>query len=110
MHTNSLDQQVSVSGQVSADDIAGFIAQGVEVLVCNRPDNEVDGQPSYAEIAAAAQAGGLAIVNIPFTGGQMQAEQAQAFAELVASGKRIHAYCRTGNRSTQLWAAAQQVL
>lgn len=108
MEINPLDQQVSVSGQMSVDDIASMIDLGVEVLVCNRPDNEAPDQPAFSIIQAAAQTAGLEFVNIPFAGGQMQPEQAAEFAELLKTGKRIHAYCRTGNRSTQLWTAATQ--
>jgi len=108
MDINVLDQQVSVSGQITPSDVVDFANQGVEVLVCNRPDNEAQGQPAYSEVAIAAQEAGLEVLNISFSGGQMQPEQANEFAELLASGKRIHAYCRTGNRSSQLWAAATQ--
>jgi uncharacterized protein (TIGR01244 family) len=107
MEVNQLDQQVSVSGQITIDDIALFIEHGVEVLVCNRPDNESEGQPAYSEIELAAKKQGLDIINIPFAGGQMQPEQAETFAEILASGKRIHAYCRTGNRSSQIWSVAK---
>ena len=103
-----LDKNVSVSGQVTPEDIAAYAEQGVEIIVCNRPDNEVSDQPSYDSIAAAALMAGLQVVNIPFAGGQMQPEQAVEFADLMESGKRIHAYCRTGNRSTQLWNTAKQ--
>jgi uncharacterized protein (TIGR01244 family) len=109
MEVNQLDQQVSVSGQITTDDIVLFLEEGVKVLVCNRPDNESEGQPAYSDIEAAAKKQGLEIINIPFSGGQMQPEQAEAFADLLASGKRIHAYCRTGNRSSQLWSAAKSL-
>ncbi len=108
MDINVLDQQVSVSGQITPSDVVEFANQGIEVLVCNRPDNEAEGQPAYQEVAIAAQAAGLNIVNIPFSGGQMQPEQVDEFAKLLAGGQRIHAYCRTGNRSSQIWAAATQ--
>lgn len=108
MEINTLDTQVTVSGQILKDDIALLVEQGVEIIVCNRPDNEVEGQPSYSDIEAAVQASGLQVVNIPFSGGQMQPEQAQEFSALLATGKRIHAYCRTGNRSSQIWAAAKE--
>lgn len=108
MEVNVLDQQLSVSGQITADDLVLLKEQGVELVVCNRPDNESEGQPLYSEIAAAAKLIDLNIVNIPFSGGQMQPEQAEEFAGLLATYSRIHAYCRTGNRSSQLWAAAKQ--
>ena len=104
-----LDQQVSVSGQITTAEIAALAAEGVEILVCNRPDNESADQTAYDIIAEAANKQGLQIVNIPFAGGQMQAEHISDFVDLLDTGKRIHAYCRTGNRSSQLWNAAKQV-
>lgn len=108
MEINPIDQQVSVSGQITTADIPSIVDLGVEVLVCNRPDYEVPDQPTFDDIQHAAQAAGLEVVNIPFAGGQMLPEQAVEFAELLKTGKRIHAYCRTGNRSTKIWQAAKQ--
>jgi protein tyrosine phosphatase (PTP) superfamily phosphohydrolase (DUF442 family) len=59
-------------------------------------------------IVDAAKKCGLQAVNIPFAGRQMQAEHISEFVDLLDSGKRIHTYCRTGNRSSQLWNAAKQ--
>ena len=104
-----LDDQVSVSGQITPEELSLLAADGVEIVVCNRPDNESPDQTDYDVIAKAAKKCGLQIVNIPFSGGQMQAEHINAFVDLLDSGQRIHAYCRTGNRSSQLWNVAKQV-
>lgn len=109
MEITTLDQQVSVSGQITVEDVAALKAMDVQLIVCNRPDKEAEDQPDFATIEAAAQAAGLDIMNIPFSGGAMLPEQAEAFAELLATGKRLHAYCRTGNRSSQIWTAAKHV-
>lgn len=103
-----LDEQVSVSGQITVDDVSQLAADGVAILVCNRPDNESADQTNYQAIAEAAQKAGVQIENIPFSGGQMQVEHINDFVTLLDTGKRIHAYCRTGNRSSQLWNAAKQ--
>ncbi len=106
MDITVLDRQVSVSGQITIEDVAMLVESGVDILVCNRPDNESEDQTPFNDIEAIARSKGIAMVNIAFSGGQMRPEQAEAFAELLSSGKRIHAYCRTGNRSTQIWKAA----
>jgi uncharacterized protein (TIGR01244 family) len=108
MEINILDAQVSVSGQMTTDDMSILKAQGVDLVVCNRPENESEDQTPFSDIAAAAKLNGIEIVNIPFSGGQMQPEQAEEFANLLAQYQRVHAYCRTGNRSSQLWAAAKK--
>lgn len=104
-----LDKQVSVSGQLTPDDLPALVAEGVEVLVCNRPDKESPDQTDFHVIAEAAKQHGLQVENIPFAGGQMQPEHVSAFVDLMDTGKRIHAYCRTGNRCSQLWNIAKQV-
>jgi uncharacterized protein (TIGR01244 family) len=105
-----MSENVSVSGQIVPEQIADIAASGVEVLVCNRPDFEEAGQPTFEEIEAAAQAQGLDIANIPFAGGQMTMEHVEAFAEILKTGKRVHAYCRTGNRCSHLWAASSKIV
>lgn len=105
-----LDQQTSVSGQMGVNDVDQLVELGVKVLVCNRPDNESEGQPAYDVIASAAESHGLEVVNIPFAGGQMTLAQVEEFAALLDQGKRLHAYCRTGNRCSQIWTAAKQSL
>ncbi len=108
MDIHMMNDNVSVSGQITPEQVADIAASGVEVLVCNRPDFEVADQPTYAAIEEAAKAQGLDVVNIPFSGGQMAVAHVEAFADILKTGKRIHAYCRTGHRSSQLWAAALQ--
>jgi len=110
MNINVVDQQVSVSGQITSEDVMCLVEQGVEIVVCNRPDNEEMNQPTFDSIQAAALKAGVEIVNIPFAGGGMLPGQPEELAVLLKTGKRIHAYCRTGNRSTQLCHAAAQLL
>ncbi len=109
MQIQQLDEQVSVSEQITTTDIPGLVEDGVVVLVCNRPDGEAFDQTPFAEIQAAALEQGLEVHNIPFPGDAMTSEHARQFAELMATGKRIHAYCRSGTRSGNLWASAKQL-
>lgn len=107
MKFHVLDEQVTVSEQISAADIKTLAAEGVQTLVCNRPDGEADGQASAAEIEAFAVAEGLKFVHIPFTGGNLNQHDIDAFAVVLAEGERLHAYCRTGNRCSIIWAKAR---
>jgi len=106
MNLTVLTKQVSVSDQIRAADIETLASQGVKVIVCNRPDGEAADQPTLMEISAIATEQRIEVINLPFAAGQMSAELVSDFAELLNSGERIHAYCRTGNRSTQLFKAA----
>ena len=107
MESKQLDTQVSVSAEPALEEMAALAQDGVEVIVCNRPEQEAEGQPSFAELEQAAKAEGMAFVAIPFSRGQMQPEHCKTFAELLNSGKKVHAFCRTGNRSCNLWAGAR---
>ena len=108
MNIKKVNEGFAVAEQLNVNDVADLAAQGVKSLICNRPDGEVAGQPSYAEIAAAAQQQGMSIRNVPIVSGQYGTADVQAFAEALAElPQPIVAYCRTGTRSINLWALVQ---
>jgi uncharacterized protein (TIGR01244 family) len=80
-------------------------AAGIRLIVNNRPDGEEPGQPSSAEIEAAARAAGLGYRHIPVAGG-LEVAQVEAMAEALEEGP-VLAFCRSGTRSTGLWALAR---
>lgn len=107
MDVRTITPNVSVSDQIMPDDIATIRAMGFKAIVGNRPDGETPDQPQWAEIVEAAEAAGLKTAFIPITPGQMTDEQALAFREAVTGfDKPVLAFCRTGTRSSQLWALA----
>ena len=71
-----LDRQASVRGQVLPQEVADLAAQGVTVLVNNRPDGEEPDQPRAHEIEDAAAAAGIAYHHIPIARGIGPAEGA----------------------------------
>ncbi|HEX8533234.1 MAG TPA: TIGR01244 family sulfur transferase [Allosphingosinicella sp.] len=102
-----IDEKTLVAGQVHAEDIAAAKAAGVTMIVNNRPDGEAAGQPPAAEIEAAARAAGLGYRHIPVASG-FSAGQVAAMAEaLEAAEGPVLAFCRSGTRSTFLWALAR---
>jgi len=90
--------------QLHPGDIAAAAAAGVIVIVNNRPDGEEPGQPAGAEIERAALAAGLRYRHIPVAGA-ITPGQVAAMAAATEEGKLL-AFCRTGTRSTLLWAMA----
>jgi uncharacterized protein (TIGR01244 family) len=108
MSFRQLDDRTFVAGQIGADDVAEAKALGVTTIVNNRPDGEEPGQPTSAEIEAAARAAGLDYRHIPIAGG-FSLDQVEAMAAALdeADGKSL-AYCRSGTRSTFLWALARK--
>lgn len=98
----------SVAGQLDAGDIAQAAADGYRTIVANRPDREEPGQPSLAELKAAAEAAGLRFLAIPFSGGPPPpGVVAETAALLEDAPGPVLAYCRTGARSIMAWAMAQ---
>ena len=107
MKLTELDNQVSVSDQIAPSEVAELSREGVEVVVCNRPDREADGQPSFSDVAAACERLNMEAHHIPFSGDAIEEGHVQSFLELLQSGRKIHAYCRSGARSSKLWAQAR---
>lgn len=97
-----------VTGQIEPGDIAAAKALGVTLIVNNRPDGEAPGQPKGEDIARAARAAGLAYVAIPVGAAGVGEAQLDAFdAALAGHSGAVLAFCRTGTRSTTVWALAQ---
>lgn len=103
-----LDDSISVSAQITPDQVAEAAATGVTMIVNNRPEGEEAGQPEGAQIAAAAEAAGIGYRAIPVTHAGFSANQLDEMnAALDAAGGPVLAYCRSGTRSTYLWALAR---
>ena len=105
-----LTADMAVAAQISPADCAVAAAQGFAVMICNRPDDEDAGQPSAAVMRVAAVAAGLRYVHIPVDAAGIGEAQISAMADELAAaelgGSRVLAYCRSGTRSTNLWALA----
>lgn len=107
----TLDDSISVAGQVTPADIAEAAAQGFTFVVNNRPDDEQPGQPAGAEIEAAARAAGLGYAAIPITHAGFSLPQVEAMrAALDAAPGKVLAFCRSGTRSTLVWALARATM
>ena len=103
-----LDDKVLASPQITLDDVAEAAAQGVRLIVNNRPEGESDDQTAGDAIAAAADAAGIAYVAIPVTHAGFSEAQVRAMADALAGADGpVLAYCRSGTRSTLLWALAE---
>ncbi len=95
-----LDDRTLVSGQIAPHEVAGLVAQGVTVLVNNRPDGEEAGQPLASEIEEAAAQAGIAYRYVPIFRGIGPADvEAMQDALGQAEGGKMLAFCRSGTRS-----------
>jgi uncharacterized protein (TIGR01244 family) len=103
----TIDETISVAGQISPADVATAAAQGVRTIINNRPDGEQPGQPTAAEIEAAARAAGLDYVHIPIDHSGFSRDQVEAMTAALALPGPALAFCRSGTRSTNLWSLAR---
>lgn len=98
---------IYAAGQIGPADIAQAKAMGITTVICNRPDGEAFGQPAAAEVRAAAEAAGMAFHYLPLAPGALTDELIEGMRDAImeATGP-VLAYCRSGARSTNLWALA----
>lgn len=101
----ALSESVWASPQLSPETLTALATAGVGRVVNNRPDHEEPGQPTAAEMEAAARAAGLDYLWIPISG-MPSAAQADAVATALEDGTPTVLFCRSGMRSSAAWAMA----
>lgn len=103
-----INEHVSVSPQISPDDVAAIKAAGFVAIVNNRPDGESPDQPDSAVIEKAAHDAGLAYHYIPLGREGVTPEMVEETKSVLeGSAGPVFCYCRSGTRSTTLWALSQ---
>jgi uncharacterized protein (TIGR01244 family) len=96
---------LAAAGALSAADIEALAAAGTKTIVNNRPDNEDPGQLSADEARRLCAAHGIAYHHIPFVGATLTKTDIDAFEAVLGSAPQpIVAHCRSGTRSTMIWA------
>jgi sulfide:quinone oxidoreductase len=96
---------LTAAGALNAADIEALAASGVKTIVNNRPDNEDPGQLPADAARTLCAAHGIAYHHIPFVGAMLSAADIDAFEAVLKSGPRpVVAHCRSGTRSTMIWA------
>ena len=105
MKLNKITEKTTVSAQISAADIDAINEAGIRAIICNRPDGEGADQPSFEEIASAAQMVGIETRYVPVQSGMVSDTDVDAFSNALKDLPRpVLAYCRTGMRSATLWS------
>lgn len=94
--------------QITTDQITEAAALGIRLIVNNRPEGEGDDQTPGEEIEAAARAAGMDYIAIPVTHSGFSEPQVKVMADALEGAQGdVLAYCRSGTRSTLLWALAE---
>jgi len=103
-----LSDTVLVSPQIAVADLAAAAAQGVTLVVNNRPEGESEDQTPGDAIERAARDAGMDYIAIPITHAGFSEPQVRAMADALGSADgQVLAYCRSGTRSALLWALAR---
>lgn len=108
MDIRRLTDMIAASPQIETENLEALAALGYKSIMSNRPDGEEPGQPSAEAVRTAAEAAGLAFAHIPVVGGGISDADIEAFGKtLTELPQPILGFCRTGMRTTTLWALSQ---
>jgi uncharacterized protein (TIGR01244 family) len=103
-----LTDDIFVAPQITKEAVAAARELGITLIINNRPEDESDDQTAGTEIEAAAHGAGINYVAIPVGHSGFSQPQVDAMVEALDSAEgKILAYCRSGTRSTLLWALAE---
>jgi uncharacterized protein (TIGR01244 family) len=97
----------AVAPQLAPQDMAAVAALGFRRVINNRPDQEAPGQPTGAQMQAAALAAGMDYVAIPVVGGPSPAQVLENQAATDSAPGPVLAFCRSGTRSIITWSLGQ---
>ena len=104
-HLMDLTPGLTAAGALSAADIEALAASGIKTIVNNRPDGEDPGQLPAADARQLCATHGIAYHHIPFVGATLTRADIDAFdAVLKSAPQPVVAHCRSGTRSTMIWA------
>jgi uncharacterized protein (TIGR01244 family) len=110
MDIRQIDDEYSVSGQISVEDLDEIKAMGFQSIVCHRPDHESPDQPDFDDIATRAEELGIMIVHVPVGPMGVTEEAAQGMVDALDEFPRpMLGYCRSGARSTAIYQKTQHM-
>lgn len=106
-----MSENVGFAGQIGPEHISQVVEKGFKSIINNRPDLEGGPQqPSTSQMAEAATQAGLDYVYLPVIPGQITEADVRNFAEhFNRLEKPVLMFCRTGNRSNNLYQLAKQM-
>lgn len=106
-----MSEQVGFAGQIGPEHVTQVLEKGFKSIINNRPDMEGGPeQPTSAQIEEAARAAGLDYVYQPVVSAQITELDVRAFANHYNElPKPVLMFCRTGNRSNNLFQLAKQM-
>ena len=110
MDIRQIDDEYSVSGQISVEDLDQIKALGFKSIVCHRPDGESPDQTPFAVIEARAKEIGLDITHVPVGPMGVTEEAVQDMVDALDEFERpMLGYCRSGARSTAIYQKTHHI-
>lgn len=106
-----MSENVGFAGQIGPEHVQQIADQGFKSVMNNRPDFEGGPeQPTSHQIEEVVRAAGLNYVYQPVVAGQITEQDVRTFAEHFNTlPKPVLMFCRTGNRSNNLFQLAKQM-
>ena len=106
-----MNENVGFAGQIIPEQVAQVAEKGFKSIINNRPDMEGGAeQPTSAQIEDAARAAGIDYVFQPVVAGQITEIDVRTFANHFNElPKPVLMFCRTCNRSNNLYELAKQM-
>ena len=110
MDIREINDEYSVSGQISVEDLDAIASLGFKSIVCHRPDHEQPDQPAFAAIAARAKELGIETAHVPVGPMGVTAEAVHGMVDALDELPRpMLGYCRSGMRSTKVYEQTQHI-
>jgi uncharacterized protein (TIGR01244 family) len=110
MDIRQIDDEYSVTGQISLSDLDEIKALGFKSIVCHRPDHEQPDQPEFADIAARADELGMIIAHVPVGPMGVTGEAVRLMVDALDEFPRpMLGYCRSGARSTAIYQQTSHI-
>jgi sulfide:quinone oxidoreductase len=105
MEVKKISPFISVSPQIYPAQMARLAEMGFKTLINNRPERETDDQPLLQDLKAEAEKYGMQLISIPIIPGAITEQNVSDFSmEIGRVQGPVLVYCRSGMRSTSLWA------
>lgn len=109
MDIKHLNESFFVSKQIKLTDLKQLAESGIKTVINNRPDGESQDQVCSDILAVQLQKLGLEYHFLPVSRGQISQKNFSKFGAIVKNETGpILAFCRTGTRSTLLWAKSKE--
>lgn len=106
--SRALNENVSVSGQMTLDKFQVLIKDGFQSVIVNRPDQENGNMVTVNALRNIAEKAHVSVIYQPVVSGQMKQTDIEEFARYYNElPKPILMVCRSGARSSQLFQQAK---